>query len=82
MISQAAVIHVGTPQPGYNEVVIPLNEGWVMSTVHIPGFASLSTSYVVYSPEFDSFGNQWRLWIYPGGSENISRRNGVPLPLE
>jgi predicted amino acid-binding ACT domain protein len=59
----AAHTHMGTPPSGYNQE-------WGNHTVHVHGFASLSTvrGECVASSEFMLLGNQWRLRIYPGGS--------------
>jgi hypothetical protein len=54
--------HIGTPPPGYKEE-------WVTHTVHVHGFANLSSErdVAVDSPEFMRFDHQWRLVICPGG---------------
>jgi hypothetical protein len=73
--NQDAVIHVGTPPPGYNE-------GWVTRKVHWHAFSSLSAvrGEFVESPEFEGLGNQWRVQLYPGGRRN-SEEGKVSLGL-
>jgi hypothetical protein len=59
----AAHIHEGTPPPGYHQE-------WLTRTVHLHDFSSRSTVHGarVVSPEFEGFGNQWCVRIYPGGN--------------
>jgi hypothetical protein len=61
-ITASAHTHVGTAPPGYR------NE-WVTHTVHDHGFESLSVARNEYfpSPAFMLLGNEWGLWMYPGG---------------
>ena len=58
----AAHIHEGTPPPGYHQE-------WLTRTVHFHDFPSRSAErgVRVFSPEFEGFGNQWRVRMYPGG---------------
>ena len=63
---QAAVLHVGTPSPGFTK--------WTSSErmtkrICFHGISSLSTerNAGVRSSEFEGLGNQWSLEIYPGG---------------
>jgi len=57
--------HVGTPLPGYHQE-------WLTRTVHVHDFPSRSAEggEFVWSPEFEGFGNQWCVRIFPGGCAN------------
>jgi len=48
--------------------------GWSTTELRFHGFANLSTTRneSVESPEFSCFGHQWRLYLYPGGTNNSS----------
>ena len=66
---KAVAIHVGTPSPEFTK--------WTSSEkttkrICFHGLASLSTERgaLVVSPEFEGFGNQWCVRIYPGGLAN------------
>ena len=65
--SASAHTHVGTAPPGYHDK-------WVTHTVHWHGFANLSAEQDVgvFSSDFEGFGNQWSLWIYPGGENDTA----------
>jgi hypothetical protein len=66
-IIASAHTHVGAAPPGYHPE-------WVTHTVHWHGFESLSTLRGVFvaSPDFDGFGHQWCLGIYPGGDDDAA----------
>jgi len=59
--------HVGTPLPGYHQE-------WLTRTVHVHDFPSRSAEggEFVWSPEFEGFGNQWCVRIFPGGCANAA----------
>ena len=56
-----SVVHVGHPPNEW--------EGWESHLVHFHNFASLPSekNELVWSPEFRSFGHEWRVLMYPGG---------------
>ena len=53
---------------------MPSNDfsGWTTTEVRFHNFANLSTETdeYEYSPQFSSLGHEWRLVIYPGGTED------------
>jgi len=55
-------VDAGTPPEGYKE--------WTAALVRFHGFANLTTTRSIISPEFSCFGHQWRLDIFPGGRDN------------
>jgi hypothetical protein len=62
-----AVHDVGAPTPEFTTKWLTTERTTKIICVH--EFASLSTELGVDSPEFEGFGNQWCLTIYPGGVE-------------
>jgi hypothetical protein len=56
-----SVVHVGHPPNEW--------EGWESHLLHFHNFASLPSekNELVWSPEFRSFGHEWRVLMYPGG---------------
>ena len=66
-----AAVNVGTPTSGFQEWQATQARGeWETTPVLFHGFADLTTTKggLVCSPEFTRFGHQWRLDIFPGGS--------------
>jgi len=57
------IVDFGTPPDG-------LSEDWTTTVVRFHGFANLTTTRVVASPEFSCFGHQWKVAIWPGGRSN------------
>jgi len=57
-------VDVGTPPENF--------KGWIRTEVCIHGFANLPTmrDEAVLSPQFSLLGHKWRLWIYPGGTND------------
>ena len=67
---------MGAPPPGYQQE-------WVTHTVHCHGFKGLPSERGRYvdSPAFVLLGNQWMLWIFPGGRRG-SAEGMVSIYLE
>ena len=62
------IVNVGTPPPQEFE-------DWSTKEIRFHRFANLSTTRGarVESPEFSCLGHQWKLGIYPGGTEGTNR---------
>ncbi len=58
-----SIVHVWHPPKEW--------EGWESHIVHFHTFSSMPSGMgeIVGSPEFRSFGHEWRVIIYPGGDE-------------
>jgi len=62
-------VHVGTPTPEFTKW---LTKERTTKIICVHKFASLSTERCVDSPEFEGFGHQWCLTIYPGGVDDAA----------
>jgi hypothetical protein len=64
-----SVVHVGHPPKEW--------EGWESHLVHFHNFASLPSGKgeLVWSPEFRSFGHEWKVNMYPGGNSEAKAGN-------
>ena len=70
-----SVVHVGHPPNEW--------DGWESHLVHFHKFSSMPSGKdeLVWSPTFRSFGQKWRLMMYPGGDSEAKAGN-ISLYLE